>query len=274
MPMRAHIIDVGFGTMVLIVLPKGTVFFYDCNITDDNEEAVLSYVRRVIGRGHSINVFINSHRDADHMRGIKLLHSSHPIKAIWDTGVPGTTTDSPEYSAYLSLLRSVPTKTIAPRKYWTYGDVRVRCMNAAWEDYDEPNEQSAVMKFEYKGSSLMLAGDTCFRPWKEKILPFYTDGDVKCSLLLAPHHGSLTFLDDPSDTSNYYVEHMEKLKPDMTLISVGPNVHDLPDQKAVELFSQYSKGSNKGNKVYTTEEQGNIKVVLTDDGSWTISINQ
>jgi beta-lactamase superfamily II metal-dependent hydrolase len=147
-------------------------------------------------------------------------------------------------------------------------------MNAAWDDYTEPNQQSAVLKFEYQGSSLMLGGDTDFHPWKGKILPHYPCGKVKCSIFLAPHHGSLTFFDDPSDPKYYYTDHMKALSPDMTLISVGPNVHGFPDPKAVELFEKYSRGSNRGNKVYTTEQQGTIKVVLEDDGGWSIRVNQ
>ncbi len=260
--------------MVLIVLPNGSVFFYDCNITDENEGRVLPYVGDVIGEGRSIDLFINSHRDSDHIRGIRSLHDAHPIKAIWDTGVPGTTTDSAEYEACMNLLRSVPRRTLEARKYWEYGDVTLRCMNAAWYDYEEPNEQSAVMRFEYRGSSLMLAGDTNFRPWKEKILPLYADDKIGCSILLAPHHGSLTFFDDPSDSKNYYTDHMQKLNPDVTLVSVGPNVHGLPDQRAVELFEKYSRGATNGKKVYTTEEEGTMTVDLKDDGSRLISVNQ
>ncbi len=68
--------------MQIILLPDGKVIIYDCNITDDNEEEVLSYVKKVIGAGTKIDVFINSHRDADHMRGIKKLHKKHAIQEI------------------------------------------------------------------------------------------------------------------------------------------------------------------------------------------------
>lgn len=60
----------------------------------------------------------------------------------------------------------------------------------------------------------------------------------------------------------------------MTLISVGPNVHDLPDEKAVELYENYSRGSDKGNKVYTTQDKGNMRLQLKDTGGWTLSVNQ
>ncbi len=272
--MEFHFIDVGCGNMTLMIFPEGTVMMYDCNITEENEPAVVAHLRSVIGKQTPIDVFINSHRDADHIRGIDILHDAHPLQDVWDTGVPGTTTDSPEYETYMELRRSLPGKIIQPRKFWTYGDAKLRCMNAAWDEYDEPNEQSVVLKIEYRGSGVMLAGDTNYRPWQDKILPFYNDADVKSSVLLAAHHGSLTFFDDPSDERNYYTEHIRKVAPEMTLISVGPNVHGLPEPRALELYEKYSSGSNRGNKVFSTDDEGTMKLVLKDDGGWSLSTNQ
>ncbi len=274
MSVETHFIDVGCGNMTLIIMPTGKVLMYDCNITDDNEDRVLRYVRGIIGKDTQIDVFLCSHREADHMRCIKLLHDAHPIQEIWDTGVAGTTTDSSEYEDYMDLRRRLSSKTIEARKYWSYGDAKLRCMNAAWSDYDDPNDESMVMKIEYKGCGVMLSGDTSFRPWKEKILTYYEDTDLETDILLAAHHGSITFFDDPSDERNYYTEHIAKIKPDMTLISVGPNVHGLPDEKAVKLYEKYSKGSDKGNKVYTTEDKGTMKLTLSESGGWNLSVNQ
>lgn len=60
----------------------------------------------------------------------------------------------------------------------------------------------------------------------------------------------------------------------MTFISVGPNVHDLPDENAVKLYTKYSSGSDKGNKVYTTEDKGTMKLQLKDDGGWSLNVNR
>ena len=272
--MEIHFLDVGCGNMVLLLFPGGSIFMYDCNITDDNQDDVIAYVDTVIGANTEIDVFINSHRDADHMRGIKTLHSEHPITKIWDTGVPGTTTTTSEYSDYMDLRRKLPLKEIEARKVWTYGEAKVRCMNSKWDDYSEPNEQSVVLKIEFKVSSVMLAGDTTFKPWKEKILPFYSENLLSSNILLAAHHGSLTFFDDPSDPKYYYTKHIAKIKPKMTLISVGPNSNDLPNSEAVKLYEKYSSGSNKRNKVYTTEDKGNMKLILKDDGGWNLSTKQ
>ena len=272
--MEIHFLNVGCGTMVLILFPDNSIFMYDCNITNDNEDDVISYLDKVIDPLTEIDVFINSHRDADHLRGIKTLHAEHPIKKIWDTGEPGTTTTSDDYQNYMDLRRSIPSKIIYPRKFWEYGGAVLRCMNSIWGDYDDPNDQSVVLKIEYNGSAAMLAGDTSFKPWKEKILTYYSKSKIQSDILLASHHGSLSFFDDPSDKEYYYTEHIKAIKPQMTIFSVGPNSNDLPNSKAVELYENNSTGSKQGNKGYSTEEKGNMKLTLKEDGGWSLSVKQ
>jgi beta-lactamase superfamily II metal-dependent hydrolase len=191
---------------------------------------------------------------------------------IKDSGVPGATTDSPEYRTYMALRRRIESSIVDPQIRHQYGGALLRYMNSHWDDYTDPNEQSIVLKVEYKGRAVMLAGDTPARPWSEKILPFYGD-DLKSSILLASHHGSLSFFDLPSSRS-YYVEHLEKIKPDMTIVSVGSNSSGLPDKKALEFYKEYSKGSKQGNKVFTTEENGTIKLTLKDEGGWSLKGDQ
>lgn len=60
----------------------------------------------------------------------------------------------------------------------------------------------------------------------------------------------------------------------MTIVSVGPNVNELPDLKAMELYEKYSKGSETGNKVYTAEEKGTMKLRLKDEGGWSLKVKQ
>lgn len=273
--MEVHFIDVGFGDMTLILMPNGKTFVIDCNITTCNQNNVLSYLRRVMGARTCIDVFVNTHRDSDHMNGIKKLHNTFPIKKIWDSGVPGTTTDSPEYLDYMDLRRKVGFVEVSAPSSAKYDDVKIRIMNSKWDDYSEPNEQSIVIKAEYKteSNSVFITGDTCYKPWKEKILTRYSDKDLKCKILQAAHHGSITFFDDPEDKKNYYTSHIKKIKPCVSIIPVGPNVHDLPHDKAVKLYETHSLGAAKGNKVYSTEKEGNIKVIFNKDGGCTLIKN-
>ncbi len=257
---------------MVLILTSSKKVVYDCNITDDNEGRVLRYLRRALGS--PIDIFVCSHRDADHMRGIKTLHAAFPISVIFDSGVTGTTPGSSEYEDYMDLRRRVGYREIEANKFHTYGDTKFCWMNSKSSDYADPNRQSIVLKLEHDGGrSCLLAGDTDFKPWKEKILASYSGEDVKSDIFLAPHHGSITFFDDPSD-QNYYEDHIRKINPAMTLISVGSNVHGLPDIKAIELYAKHCTGSNKGNKVYTTMDQGTMKLVLKDDGGWNLNTNQ
>jgi len=272
--MELHFIDVGIGNMTLLRFPSGITYLFDCNVTDDNESDVLGYLGKAMGSRTAIDVFICSHRDADHMRGIKKVHDEYPIGEIRDPGVPGTTTDSTEYDEYMELRRRLGGRDIKALKYRDIGEVRLHFMNASDDDFTDANDQSVVLKVEFGKSSALLAGDTSFRPWKEKILPNYSDDELKADILLGSHHGSLAFFDDPGDDQNYYTRHMRKIKPDMTIVSVGPNVHDLPDDKAMELYKKYSSGSDKGNKVRTTEDHGNMKLILKSDGGWSLNVNQ
>lgn len=274
-----HFIDVGQGNMTLLRLPNGETLLYDCNVTDENEDYVLGYLSKYLPRGSSIETFINSHRDADHMRGIRRVHGRFPIKHVWCSGVTGTSPDCDEYLEYMGLRREVGYRDIERRKFWDKGDVRLRVMNSKNPDLpDNPNAQSIVVKVVHlhpaagkNPSSVMLSGDSDAATWKN-ICSHYSDADLACSILLGSHHGSLTFFDDPSDEKYYYTDHIKAMSPAMTVISVGDNGHGHPDKKALDLYEKYSRGSNKGNKIKRTDVHGTLVLELKDDGGW--SLNQ
>jgi beta-lactamase superfamily II metal-dependent hydrolase len=117
----------------------------------------------------------------------------------------------------------------------------------------------------------MLTGDCDAETWRHAIMKDYAKNDLKTSIFMGAHHGSISFFDDPADEKNYYTEHIKTISPDMTIISVGNNQHGHPDKKAIELYEKYTKGSNKGNKVYTTQDKGTMKLTLKDNG-WSLTV--
>lgn len=259
--------------MTLLIFPGGTVWLIDCYITQANESEVHGYLAKVLGYGRNIQAFICTHRDADHMRGIKALHRAFPLGGIWDNGVVGTTTNSTEYVDYMDLRRQFKNGEIAVGAVDTINGVVVTWLNGQDRLMSDANDQSLVAKIDYSGSSALLAGDTSFRPWRDRIVRKYGH-TLKSSILLAPHHGSLTFFDDPTDTQNYYTAHIQAIRPEMTILSVGPNVHGLPDPISLKLYDKYSTGSNNGHKVYSTESKGNMKLTFAAGGGWSLLVNQ
>lgn len=268
--MEFHFIDVGCGNMTLIQFPSGHTIIYDCNITYDNEKKIISYLDRILKPYTPITVFVNSHRDADHMSGIKTLHKSHPIQKIWDSGETGTTPDSPQYRDYMEIRRLVGYAEVEAGGNTNWGDVNIKVLNSKRSDYSDPNDQSIVLKLSYKGQSMMLTGDTSFKPWKDKIVPKFSS-ELNSTFLLASHHGSNTFFED---TSGDYYEHIRKINPYLTIVSVGPNTWDLPDKKALRTYDSFSRGLTNGDKVYTTQDKGIIRVLFDTDGVGRVFTNQ
>lgn len=278
MQTEVHFINVGQGNMTLLKLADGKIHLYDCNVTNKNESDVLAYLEKHIGKGKKIDVFICSHRDADHMRGIKKVHAKFPVQHVWDSGAVGTTPDCTEYTEYMHLRRTAGFTEVKHKTRYDYGNTRIRIMNAKNDDLaDNANAQSIVMKVVQRNpstdteyDSALLTGDTDAVTWSN-IQKHYKAADLSCSILLASHHGSITYFDDPADERNYYVKHIAAKKPEMTIVSVGDNAHGHPDKKALELYEKYSSGSNNGNKLYRTDEKGHIRLILKDGGGWSLT---
>ena len=268
--------------MALVECANGTNFVVDCNITEDNKHRILSYLAANLGRRSHLRAFICTHRDADHMRGVRILHENFPIQEIWDSDYPGTSTDSPEYEAYMRLRRSVGSKVLKKRFRNDFGTTRFRYLSA--QDGRLPsdaNEQGIVLKVEQLTpdkltfeSSTILTGDSGAATWKHGILKDYTAEAVSCDILLAAHHGSTTFFDDPDDDRYYYTGHMKSTKPAMVIVSVGANSYGHPDKKALELYMKYSSGSRQGDKLFRTDHQGTMKLILKAGGGWSLNIKQ
>jgi beta-lactamase superfamily II metal-dependent hydrolase len=211
------------------------------------------------------------------MRGIKKVHEYFPVASIWDSGHPGTTTNSTEYREYMELRRAVGFEEKKKQTRQDLGMTRLRYLSAKDERLEmNANAQGLVIKVEHWnsiscGSSTILTGDCDAETWRYGIMNDYSTSDVSTSILMGAHHGSITFFDDPADTQHYYTAHIQAIRPAMTIISVGDNAHGHPDKKAIELYEKYSTGSKQGNKVFTTQNKGTMKLTLKDDG-WSLNV--
>jgi len=276
-----HFVNAGQGNMVLIQTADSKVVVFDCNITDDNQAQVIAYVGKVIGFKTPINRFICSHRDADHMRGIKKLHSVFPILHIEDSDYHGTTTTSSEYLDYMDLRRRIGFTVAAKQTMSSYGRTRIRYFSAQDSRLaSNANAQGIVLKVEhrdasdtYAENSTILTADSDAQTWRYAIMQDYLPSDLQTTILMAGHHGSISFFDDPSDPQNYFTNHTRYMNPTMTVVSVGSNGHGHPDTNALSFYQKYSQGSN-GHKIWRTDVNRNIKLEFIDGAAWRISQKQ
>jgi beta-lactamase superfamily II metal-dependent hydrolase len=267
-----HFVDVGQGNMTLVEMPDGTIFLYDCNVTDENGDRVLGYLRTAL-YGRRIAFFVNSHREADHMRGIKRIIREFPIPIICDNGESGGTTDCTEYKEYMEVRRNAQRFTVSLGQVWPHGSARVRVFNAANALLaQDPNAQSIVLKIENLNpatgavaNSVMLTGDSDAAAWEKWIVPVHR-ADLASTILLASHHGAATFFTRADGTR--YTAHLAAIKPVTTVISVGDNTYGHPDPAAIRAYDAASTGSDDGIKIVRTDQSGSIRLVLNDDSSW------
>ncbi len=271
MSVDVHFLNVDQGNMTVVVFPDDYVIVYDCNITEYNEANVFSYLKKIMPK-NEIDIFVNSHRDADHMRGIKKLNDTHKINMLFDSGVSGNT-EAPEYQDYMNFRRNHNFAfEVRPNQHLVMKPF-VTILNGKREHLEDINAQSIVMRINCNGASVLLTGDTDVNVWKDYIM-HESASELKSSILLASHHGALSFFKDTEDAESYE-DHLMKIKPDVTIISVGKdNPHGHPDKNAVELYEKHTNGANSGKKILRTDIDGNIKLELKDNGSWEIKTKQ
>lgn len=276
-----HFINVGQGNMSFIQTSSGQNFVFDCNITNDNENYVLSYVAKQVNGHAHLNAFICSHRDADHIRGVAKLHEYFPIQNIWDSDYPGTSTNTTEYKEYMQLRRQIGGNVIEKQTRNNFGRTRFRYLSAQDTRLEKnANAQGIVLKVEHLSANrtcenaVMLTGDSDAETWRYGIQKDYTDNNLLCEILVAGHHGSITFFDDPSDTKHYYTRHIRAMNPAMTIVSVGKNPHGHPNAKALELYEKYCRGSRQDNKVLRTDQKGHMCLELKDGGGWGLKLEK
>ena len=282
MSTTVHFIDVGQGNMVLVQCADGTNFMVDCNITGDNQTRVLNYVANQIGQSGKIRGFICTHRDADHMRGVRALRSRFPIQEIWDSGYPGTSKDTDEYKAYVQLRRELKTYEIRRGFQIDFRWTRLLFLSAKDGRLpDNANDQGLVLKVEERNAdmsralgSTILTGDGSSAVWRDGILKDYSATSLSCNVLMAAHHGSADFFDHP-DKRYYYAAHIKAMNPALTVISVGKdNPYGHPDPNAVKWYREHSRGLSNGDKIYRTDHQHTVKLTLPDGGGCSLATNQ
>lgn len=195
-----------------------------------------------------IDTVIVSHLHDDHMEGLLRVMEVYPVKNIILPKVsasPGNI--SPNTVALLDMCRKKGIKVYRLGK----GDhisldekVRIEFLHPGDEAEIDENENSLVGILSYGNFSALLTGD--IGKETEDRLP---GSNIKSDVLKAPHHGSGRSSSE---------EFLEKVKPKVSVISVGRNNYGHPSTDAVQRLG------DTGSLVYRTDENG--AVIITTDG--------
>ncbi len=309
-PLLIHLLSVGEGLMVLLIFPDKTTMLYDCNIIQDEEEWIINYLKACMPFRYRkeekketqwIDIFVNSHRDQDHYRGLREVRAAFEIKSIWDSGETGATTQDDDYKYYMQLRLDLIKKygddaVIVPipsrNSLAEFGGSRIYCLCSS-EKLNDKNKSkqfkeikeakiqhtnSIALLIKYAGRAILLPSDSDWQAWKEKIVPNFKANDfLRSNILVASHHGSRSFftdenindtIDPEKNQENTYVESIDYIDPSIVLIPCGKYASaNHPNKEALKIY----KSKTPNEQVYTTHEKGSFCGFIDKYGNWTIT---
>lgn len=239
-PLRVTFLDIGQGDAILIS-EGDTQVLID---SGSDGRLLLSQLGRTLPFwDRQIEVMIATHPDADHIGGFASVLRRYRVRQFYSNGASSDT------GVFQDLWRTLEQRSETERSVLGTGSRIVFPGGAELEvlfpvagtaeTLRETNEGSIVTRLVYGQASFLLTGDL---PHEETVLPEIAPTRV----LKAAHHGS------KYSTSQAW---LEKVKPEMVVISVGKNRYGHPAPEVLERLRTL------GISHLRTDRVGNISYV-------------
>ena len=225
------VFDVGQGLAVLWQ-EADQWLLYDTGVGDglhfSQFEKVIYPYMKAYGRT-SIDHLVISHADRDHSGGLDALKNRVTANAHWGFG-------------------GQPCRP-GMRLSWL-GESTITVLNGNGQDRQKTNASSCVLRIEYRGYTIILAGD--IGQDRERDLVKYWRGELSADTLVVAHHGSKT-------SSSW--AWLKWLRAERAIISAGyANSFDHPSR------SVYERLQATGAKIVDTRLSGSIRITISPEG--------
>jgi len=244
--LRITFLDVGQGDATLVELPDGPRILVDggpggARRFDVGERVLSPFLwNRPVGR---LDVVALSHSDSDHAGGLGAVLRHFRVGEFWESGRWGPGGED----ALLALPQSGAARRVlgAGQRLWL-GNALVTVLNPGGQPSVSPNDDSLVLRLDWRGVSVLLTGDL---GWRGEARVLERGEPVRVLTLRVGHHGSRF-----SSTTRF----LEAARPPFAIISVGarnPFRHPTPEALA--------RLEAAGARIYRTDRDGAI-VIETD----------
>jgi competence protein ComEC len=296
---RTVFLYVGQGESILLLVPDGQSWKYMLVDTNTDIERggidIPKLLKDLLDGG--LDIFVNTHPHNDHLKGLKEIDASVPIKQVWHSGhKPGKDHDE-SYQELIKVMKRVGDENVfllkgsreenkLDDKNYSLGDVGFNILAPAEyvtdeiedekpEDrYNRIHEQCAVIKFFYgtERKCILLTGDSDKIAWQKHITDYHAER-LPADVLSASHHGSNTFFKNGDEDP--YEEHIKKIKPSHLVISApkrSESPHGHPDEEAIKIYKKYIDddniyhlGKNRECVIVDIYDDGDLDVIIDKD---------
>jgi competence protein ComEC len=259
--LRIVFLDVGQGDATLVVFPDGRAVLVDAGglpaapLQDPRDGPAFDLGERVVSRTlrafgvRSLDTFVLTHADPDHIGGARSVVQSFRPRAIWE-GVAVPPHDPLRWLAESADRIGAEWRTVRAGDHLRLSGVEIHTLHPPqpdWERQRVRNDDSIVLAIRMGKVSVILPGDVG-REGEARVVDHLEPTPLM--VLKAPHHGSAT-----SST----VEFLERIRPAVAIFSAGRNNRfGHPARVVVERYRAM------GTTMFSTAEDG--AVILDTDG--------
>ena len=250
--LQIYFLDVGQGDASVIISSSGQVVMID---SGPNEKLILDHLKN-LNISH-IDLLIATHAHADHITGMDKIIAKYKPRAFMDPGIPHTSL------TYIRMINAIEKYNI---KYYQNIERKIQLglmnfivlPNANPKIYvSEFNNNSVVIKLEYKNFSCLYSGD--IETERENQLVKISSNNLESDIVKIPHHGSST-------SSN--LAFIKKVNPKVAIISCGQNnSYGHPNIKTLERLEK------NGIDIYRTDINGTI-LINTDGYNYEVIVEK
>ncbi|WP_443654555.1 ComEC/Rec2 family competence protein [Clostridium tagluense] len=240
--LKVHYIDVGQADSILIQQGSASMLIDAGNNADS--ELVKKYVA---DQGiTNLDVLIGTHPHEDHIGGLDYVINSFKVGKIY---MPKATSTTKTFTDVVNAIKSKGLKVTAPvpGESFKLGEATCTVLAPNGSGYEDPNNESIVIKVTFGSNSFLFTGDAEDVSEKEMLSRGF---DLKADVLKVGHHGSKS-----STTQGF----LDKVSPKYAVVSVGKgNDYGHPVQTTMDRLK------NKNIAVYRTDENGTV--IATSNG--------
>ena len=240
--------DVGQGDAILIRTPSG----HNILIDGGSDNFLLHQVAQELPWWETkIDYLVITHYHADHMMGLMELLNKYQVKEILVTAhQPVEDLLFQEWQAALAK-HNLKSSVVALGETWKLSDDLSWQVISADSHHEDYNDNSLVLKLNYKEVSILLTGDL---PSTEEVNVLKNNFDLRSEILKVGHHGS---------KYSSAIEFLQAIQPEICIIQSGlDNRFGHPHQEALSRLGELDC------QILDNQQQGTIRIFSDGHDLW------